>query len=183
MIQRTCRIALVVMTVAVPAAGQKDSPAPVSELELGGGWLQWNLLEVHDLVTFPSGPSGVSVEGHGREHSGGGGGGRDAGRVSAVRLRVAEQYVEKLGVLAKENVINDTMIVPIAVGYVSSIIAEASYPVRRRSAPSRAGEAHVSAVLPVHPLRHCILASHGKTKTYCVLVALTPILAPIAAGT
>ena len=54
---RTCRIALVVVTLAAPAAGQEDSPAPVSELELGGGWLQWNPFELDDLVTFPSGPS------------------------------------------------------------------------------------------------------------------------------
>ena len=48
-------------------------------------------------------------------------GGRDAGHYQAAQLRVAEQYVEKLGHLAKEN---DTMIVPITVGDVSSIIAE-----------------------------------------------------------
>ena len=39
----------------------------------------------------------------------------------AAQLRVAEQYVEKLGLLAQEN---DTMIVPITVGDVSSITAE-----------------------------------------------------------
>ena len=49
------------------------------------------------------------------------------GGYRAVQLRVAEQYVEKLGLLAKAN---DTMIVPITVGDVSSIIAETSYPVR-----------------------------------------------------
>ena len=39
----------------------------------------------------------------------------------AVQLRVVEHYVEKLGLLAKEN---DTMIVPITVGDASSFIAE-----------------------------------------------------------
>ena len=39
------------------------------------------------------------------------------GGYQAAQLRVAEQHVEKLGLLAKEN---DTMIVPITVGGVSS---------------------------------------------------------------
>ena len=40
----------------------------------------------------------------------------------AVQLRVAEQYVEKLGLLAKEN---NTMILPANMADVSSIIATA----------------------------------------------------------
>ena len=44
------------------------------------------------------------------------------GGYQAVQLRVAEQYVEKLGLLAKEN---NTMIVPANVADVSSIIATA----------------------------------------------------------
>ena len=47
------------------------------------------------------------------------------GSYQAVQLRVAEHYVEKLGLLAKEN---DTMIVPITVGDVFSIIAERRTP-------------------------------------------------------
>ena len=76
------------------------------------------------------------------------------GGYQAVQLRVAEQYVEKLGLLAKEN---DTMIVPITVGDVSSIIAETSYFVRPGSAPSPAGELRLrspsSRVRSVHLFR------------------------------
>ena len=44
------------------------------------------------------------------------------GGYQAVQLRVAEQYVEKLGMLAKEN---NTMILPANLADVSSIIATA----------------------------------------------------------
>ena len=44
------------------------------------------------------------------------------GGFQAVQLRVAEQYVEKLGMLAKEN---NTMILPANMADVSSIIATA----------------------------------------------------------
>ena len=50
------------------------------------------------------------------------------GSYQAAQLRVAEQYVEKLGLLAKEN---DTMILPITVGDPSSIIAERRTPYDR----------------------------------------------------
>ena len=50
------------------------------------------------------------------------------GNYQAAQLRVAEQYVEKLGLLAKEN---DTMIVPITVGDVSSTITERRAPYDR----------------------------------------------------
>ena len=46
----------------------------------------------------------------------------DPGGYQAVRLRVAEQYVEKLGMLAREN---NTMILPANLADVSSIIATA----------------------------------------------------------
>ena len=49
----------------------------------------------------------------------------------AVQLRVAE-YVEELRLLAKEN---DTMIVPINVGTVSSIIATAMSVIRQTHGP------------------------------------------------
>ena len=51
-----------------------------------------------------------------------------SGSYQAAQLRVAEQYVEKLGLLAKEN---DTMILPITVGDPSSIIAERRTPYDR----------------------------------------------------
>ena len=66
------------------------------------------------------------------------------GSYQAVQLR-AEQYVEKLGLLANEN---DTMIAPTTVGDVSSIIAERRTPYDRGRGPSRAGEPRVSAVPP-----------------------------------
>ena len=62
------------------------------------------------------------------------------GSYQAAQLRVAEQYVEKLGLLAKEN---DTMILPITVGDPSSIIAERRTPYDRGRDPSRAGERRV----------------------------------------
>ena len=58
------------------------------------------------------------------------------GNYHAAQLCVAEQYVEKLGLLAKEN---DTMIVPITVGDVSSIIA-------KRRAPYDRGRDHPALV-------------------------------------
>ena len=54
------------------------------------------------------------------------------GGYQAVQLRVAEQYIEKLGLLAKEN---NTMIVPANVGDVSSIIATAMSVIKQTGGP------------------------------------------------
>ena len=50
-------------------------------------------------------------------------------------MRIAEQYVEKLGLLAKEN---DTMIVPFSLGDVSSIIATAGSATKQIGGPQDA---------------------------------------------
>ena len=57
------------------------------------------------------------------------------GGYQAVQLRVAEQYVEKLGLLAKEN---NTMIVPANVADVSSIIATAMSVIKQTGGPQDA---------------------------------------------
>ena len=57
------------------------------------------------------------------------------GGYQAVQLRVAEQYVEKLGLLAKEN---NTMIVPVNVADVSSIIATAMSVIKQTGGPQDA---------------------------------------------
>ena len=58
------------------------------------------------------------------------------GGYQAVQLRVAEQYVEKLGLLAKEN---NTMIVPANVADVSSIIATAMSVIKQTGGPQDEG--------------------------------------------
>ena len=50
----------------------------------------------------------------------------------AVQLRVAEQYVEKLGMLAKEN---NTMILPANMADISSIIATAMSVIKQTGGP------------------------------------------------
>ena len=57
------------------------------------------------------------------------------GGYQAVQLRVAEQYIEKLGLLAKEN---NTMIVPANVADVSSIIATAMSVIKQTGGPQDA---------------------------------------------
>ena len=52
-----------------------------------------------------------------------------------MQLRVAEQYIEKLGLLAKEN---NTMIVPANVADVSSIIATAMSVIKQTGGPQDA---------------------------------------------
>ena len=59
------------------------------------------------------------------------------GGYQAVQLRVAEQYVEKLGLLAKEN---NTMIVPANVADVSSIIATAMSVIKQTGGPQDEGQ-------------------------------------------
>ena len=59
------------------------------------------------------------------------------GGSQAVQLRVAEQYIEKLGMLAKEN---NTMILPANLADVSSIIATAMNVIKQTGAPRDAGQ-------------------------------------------
>ena len=54
------------------------------------------------------------------------------GGYQAVQLRVAEQYVEKLGMLAKEN---NTMILPANMADISSIIATAMSVIKQTGGP------------------------------------------------
>ena len=56
------------------------------------------------------------------------------GGYQAVQLRVAEQYVEKLGLLAKEN---NTMILPTNMADVSSIIATAMSVIKQAGGPKQ----------------------------------------------
>ena len=67
------------------------------------------------------------------------------GSYQAAQLRVAEQYVEKLGLLAKEN---DTMILPITFGDPSSIIAERRTPYDRVGTIPRWGTSRSAAPPP-----------------------------------
>ena len=59
------------------------------------------------------------------------------GGYQAVQLRVAEQYVEELGLLAKDN---NTMIVPANVGDVSPIIVTAMSVIKQTRGPQDAGQ-------------------------------------------
>ena len=54
------------------------------------------------------------------------------GGYQAVQLRVAEQYIEKLGMLAKQN---NTMILPTSMADVSSIIAAAMSVIKQTGGP------------------------------------------------
>ena len=54
------------------------------------------------------------------------------GGYQAVQLRVAEQYIEKLGMLAKQN---NTMILPTNMADVSSIIATAMSVIKQTGGP------------------------------------------------
>ena len=54
------------------------------------------------------------------------------GGYQAVQLRVAEQYVEKLGMLAKEN---NTMILSANMADISSIIATAMSVIKQTGGP------------------------------------------------
>ena len=58
------------------------------------------------------------------------------GGTQAVQLRVAEQYVDRLGLLAKEN---NTMILPANLADVSSMIATAMNVIKRTGAPRDEG--------------------------------------------
>lgn len=53
MTRRLAIVFAVVLLEATPALAQE----PGRELEVGGGWFQWNPLGIDDIVVFPSGPS------------------------------------------------------------------------------------------------------------------------------